>query len=115
MFSSCGELGLSLVAGHGLLIAVFSCGRIQALGTCASVAAVRRSVVVLHKLWFPETREIFLDQGLNSRPLNWQTDSYPLSLRGSPVVELLLKFYELVCESFTTPHNTVISVQLHIK
>ena len=55
----------------------FSCCRAQALGTQASVAVARersRST----------TCRTFPNQGLNSCPLHWLTDSYPLYHQGSP-------------------------------
>ena len=36
------------------------------------------SVVVAHGLGCSEACGIFLEQGLNPRPLHWQADSYPL-------------------------------------
>ena len=80
-FSSCGERGLLFVEVHGLLIAVASpCSGAWALGAQASVAVARGlwsagSVVVEHGLSCSAAHGIFLDQGSNPCPLNWQADS----------------------------------------
>ena len=60
--------GLSLVAVHGLLIAVASLSRSRALG-------VRASAVVAHRLSCSAACGVFPDQGLNPCPLHWQADS----------------------------------------
>ena len=49
------------------------------------------SVVVAHGVSCSVPYEIFLDQGLNWCPLNWQADSLPLSHQRSPL--FLKKFY----------------------
>ena len=72
-FSSCGKQGLLFVAVYGLLTAV-------------------ASVVVEHKLSCSMACGIFPDQGLNPRPLHWQTDSYALYHQGSPRVVLSYLF-----------------------
>ena len=70
-FSSCGERGLLLIveqrlrALEGLVFAA------RGLGSADSVVAPGLSG--------PEACGIFLDQGSNSRPLHWKTDSYPLA------------------------------------
>ena len=42
------------------------------------------SVAVVHGLNCSVACGIFLGQGLNPCPLDWQVDSYPLSHQGSP-------------------------------
>ena len=42
--------------------------------------------VVVHRLSCSVARGIFLDQGLNSRPLHWQVDSYSLCHQGNPTI-----------------------------
>ena len=37
----------------------------------------------------------FLNQGLNSRPLHWQVESYPLCHQGCPQIEILWSLYLL--------------------
>ena len=91
-FSNCSEQGLLVVAVHRLLPVV------------ASLVEPGPSVVVMQGLSCSVACGIFLDQGLNSRPLHWQTDSYPLHHRGSPTrnsfssVELLSRV-----QLFATP------------
>ena len=83
----------------------FSCCGAQALGARASqlqhtgsVVVVCRlqsagSVVVVCRLSCSAARGIFPDQGSNSCPLHWQTDSLPLRHQGSP---LFLKWSHLI-------------------
>ena len=52
--------------------------RARPLGTGVSVA-------VAHRFSCPTACEIFLDQGLNPRPLHWQADSHPLDHRENPL------------------------------
>ena len=76
LFSSCGEQGCSLVSVHEPLIEVASLAvehgsrahglrQLQPLG----------SVVAVHGLSCSTACGIFLDEGLNLCPLNWQLDS----------------------------------------
>ena len=51
---------------------------------CCSSPAPACSVVVAHRLSCPTAHGIFLDQGWNPCPLNWQVDSLPLGHQGSP-------------------------------
>ena len=44
------------------------------------------SLVLEHRLSCSVARGMFLDQGLNPRPLRWQADSCPWHHQGSPVV-----------------------------
>ena len=67
-FSSLASRGYSLVAAHGLLIAVASRCRAQALGLWTSV-------VVAHGLSCPAACGIFPAQGSNLYALHWQADS----------------------------------------
>ena len=60
------------------------------------------SVVVAHGLSCSTARGIFLDQGLNPCPLQWQADSYPLRHLGSPVVTKTATFTRQDCESWST-------------
>ena len=46
------------------------------------------SVVVTQGLCGSALGGIFLDQGLNARPLHWQVDSYPLDHQDSPLMHL---------------------------
>ena len=62
-FSSCDESGLLFVVVHASPFGGFSCCGAQALGTWDSV-------IVAHWLRCSETGGIFLDQGLNLRPLS---------------------------------------------
>ena len=67
----------------------FSCCGAWALDAWASVVVARGlhsagSVVVVHGLSCSAACGIFLDQGSNPCPLNWQADSYPLCHQGSP-------------------------------
>ena len=60
----------------------------------ASVAVVPRlqsagSIVVVHGLSCSTACGFVLNQGLNSRPLHWQVESYPLCHQGSPQIEIL--------------------------
>ena len=48
------------------------------------------SVIVAHELSCSMACGIFLDQGLNPCPLNWQADSYPLLHREIPSVTFLI-------------------------
>ena len=68
-FSSCGKQGLlySWTAAWWLLW-------LQSMGSTA----------VAHGLSYPEACGIFPDRGLNPHPLQWQTDSQPLSHQASP-------------------------------
>ena len=92
------RLSLAAVGGATFLCAMwiyhcggFSCCRVQALGTWASVVAALRlqstgSAVVVHRLSWPHSLacRIFPDQELNQCPLHWQVDSQPLNHQGSP-------------------------------
>ena len=60
---------------------------------------MRISVVVAQGLGCSTAREIFLDQGLNTCPLHWHADSYPLHHLGSPVVAKPATFMCQGCES----------------
>ena len=64
--------GYSLVVVHRLLIAVAS---LLAEHRLTGAQASAGSVVVVHGLTNPMAHGIFLDQGLNPCPLNWQVDS----------------------------------------
>ena len=57
------------------------------------------SVVVAQSLGCSTARGTFLDQGLNTCPLHWQADSYPLHHLGSPVVTQTATFTCQDCES----------------
>ena len=106
------ECGLSLAAAAGAPLWLwsrasrrgsFSCCGTQALGTRASVVATCRlssfglwalelgSAVVAHSLSCSAACVIFLDQGSNLCSLHWQTNSYPLYPRGSPILVFLKK------------------------
>ena len=74
-FSTCSEQGLLFLLVLGLLIAVASHYRAQALGTWASELQYLGSVVVAHGLSFPAACGIFPDQGSNLCPLHLQVDS----------------------------------------
>ena len=87
---ACG--GDSLVALHGLLIAVASLmeehgalgmrasvAAAHALGCCSSQALEHRLIVVVHRLSCCTAYGIFLDQGSNLYLLHWLVDSLPLS------------------------------------
>ena len=43
---------------------------------------------------------IFLDQGLNSSPLRWQMDSYPLRYQGSPTLSLKIHLCAYLVETW---------------
>ena len=58
-------------------------------GSWASVAAARGLRVEAHGLSCSTARGIPPDQGLNSCPVHWQVDSYPLCSQGSPSSGLL--------------------------
>ena len=96
-FSSCHEQGLLFAATCGLLIVVASLvGRAGAAGTRASVAASHRlrsygALALEHGLRYSVACGIFLDQGLNLCPLNWQADSFPLCCQGSPTRNFNMK------------------------
>ena len=60
----------------------------------ASVAVVPRLqsaglIVVVHGLSCSTACGFILNQGLNSRPLHWQVETYPLCHQGSPQIEIL--------------------------
>ena len=82
--------GYSLVAVHGLLIAMASLVAEHGLqGTQASIVAAHGlqsagSVVVVHRLSGLTARGFFLDQELNLCPLCWEVDSSPLDHQRSP-------------------------------
>ena len=95
--------GLSLIVGSGgysLAVVSWLLITVASLGTQAPAARGLRSF----NMWALEHRlsscamgvscsvacGIFPDQGLNSRPLHWQADSYPLRHQGSPEVFLIL-------------------------
>ena len=84
-FSSCGEWGYSLVAVHGLLTAAAS------LVAKHGLQSTQSSLVVAHGPSCPMARGIFLDQGLNPYPLNWQTDVNHWASR--EVLEKILKLH----------------------
>ena len=65
-FSSCSKWGLLFFVVHGLLIAVAS---------LVAEHGLVGSVVVVHGLSCSVACGIFLEQGLNPCPLNWQVDS----------------------------------------
>ena len=44
---------------------------------------------MVHGLSCSMARGFFLNPGLNSRPLHWQVESYPLCHQGSPQIEIL--------------------------
>ena len=90
-FSSCSELVLLFVAVCRLLTAVASLvehrlevcvplvlqssvAAVHGLSSCAQGLWSMGSVAVAHGLSCPMVCGIFLDQGLNTRPLHWQTD-----------------------------------------
>ena len=78
------EQGLLFIVEHRLLTLVASLVAEHGLwgfGSCGYTG----SVVVAHGLGCPSACGIFLDQGLNSCPLNWQMDSQPLGHQGSPI------------------------------
>ena len=77
-FSSCSERWLLFVVMLGLLIVLAS------LISQHRFQASLDSVVVVYNLSCPEACGIFLDQGLNPRPLHWQAESYPLCHQGGP-------------------------------
>ena len=98
-FSSGCEQGFPLVASHGLLFAVASLAVEHGLqGVWASEAAARGLSPRGSWLWTAGSAAavpgpscsvpcgIFLDQGSNLCPLQWQEDSLPLDHQGSPVV-----------------------------
>ena len=97
-FSSCCEWGYSLVAVHGLLIAMASLVAEHGLqGTQASIVAAHGlqsagSVVVVHRLSCLSARGFFLDQGLNLCPLCWEVDSSPLDHQRS-LIQFLKYIY----------------------
>ena len=89
--------GYSLVVVYGLLIAAtcftvehrHQALRLQQLKPVGSVVVVHGLqsmglVVVAQGLSCSETCGVFPDQGMNSCPLHWQVDSYPLHHQGSP-------------------------------
>ena len=91
------------------LVGFSSCGMwAQQLWHVGSVVTARGlqsagSVVVAHGLSCSVAREIFPDQGLNSCPLRWQADSYPLRHRGRLS---LLVFYRIAsCAGHTCPRS----------
>ena len=47
-------------------------------------------VITAHRLSFSVAHGIFLDQGLNPRPLHRQVDSYPLHHQGSQALSFLI-------------------------
>ena len=57
------------------------------------------SVVVTQRLGCSTARGIFLGQGLNTCPLHWQADSYPVHHLESPVVTKTATFTCQDCES----------------
>ena len=65
---------LSLVAASGGYCLVLLPGLLVAMA----------SFVAEHRLSCPVACGIFLDQGLNPCPLNWQADFLPLDHQGSP-------------------------------
>ena len=74
----------------------FSCCGAQTPGAQASVVVAQfpwlqhaGAVVLVHGLSCSAVCGIFLDQGLNSCPLHWQVNSYPLCPQGSPAYEFL--------------------------
>ena len=69
--------GYSLVAVHGLLIAMASLVAERGLQSAGSV-------VVVHRLSCLTARGFFLDQELNLCPLRWEVDSSPLDHQRSP-------------------------------
>ena len=72
LFSTCSEWGYSLVAVHGLLIALtsfFEEHRLQSTG----------SIDVVERLSCSKACGIFLDEGWNPCLLHWQADTLPLS------------------------------------
>ena len=93
VFSSCGKLGLRLVAEHELLTAVSSLVAEHGLQSLDSV-------VVAHGLSCSAACRIFLGQGSNLCPLNWQADSYLLYHRGSPRQQIFIslnKYLRMDC------------------
>ena len=93
-FSSCSERGLLFITVHGLLIAVASLAehRLQAL----SFQQLQHSgsVVAAHRLSCFMECEVFLDRALNSHPLHWQADTYPLYHQGNPVCEFCFYIFQ---------------------
>ena len=61
------------------------------------------SVVVMNRLSCSVAGGIFLDQGLNSCPLHWQVDFYPLHHRGSPTVLFLSRRFKMSIAFFPLP------------
>ena len=93
--SGCGERGLLFVMVHRLLVEVASLVE-RGLWSGASVVAV-------HSFSCSTACEIFLDQGLNPRPLHWQADSYPLDHQRSPNPPSFLK--PIFHIAFKIPHS----------
>ena len=80
----------SLIAVHGLLIAVASVvveHRLQGTWACSCRSLLQSpgSVAVAHRLSCSAAcGGIFSDEGSNPHPLHWQADSFPMSYQGSP-------------------------------
>ena len=97
--SSCKQRVLSS-CGMQLLIVVASLvaeHRLQ--GMPASVVVIHGlqstgSIAVVHGLFCPTACGIFLDQGSNQCPLQWQADSLPPSHHGSPLTSFLFFLQE---------------------
>ena len=90
LFYSCSKRGLiSNYCAWDSHCGDFSC-RARALGHTASVAVAPElkstgSGVEAHGLGCITACGIFPNQGSNTYPLHWQTDSLPLSHQGSPI------------------------------
>ena len=105
--SSCSERQLLSVAVCGPLVVTASLVSeywlsehrpqyLQHMGSGAVAYVLQRvdSVVVAHGLSCSTVCGIFLDQGSNSCPLHWQSDSYPLYHQGSPFGFLLTGYWQ---------------------
>ena len=79
------SLGYATRAALRLLIAVASLvAKHRLSGTWASVVAAGGLTSCGPQASRPVACGVFLDQGLNSRPLHWQMNSYPLDHQQSP-------------------------------
>ena len=91
-----GSGGYSLVAVHGLLIAVASlvvCGAQASVVVAHGLVSCGLRVLehglsscVAHRLSCSTVCGIFPGQGSNLCPLHWQMNSYPWSHQGSPLI-----------------------------
>ena len=106
-FSGCGVWGpLSSCVVRASHWGGFSCCGAQSLGSPASVAAAVDAdpIAVVHELSCSVVCGILPDQGSNPSPLQWNADSYPLCLQGSPWrVSACYEFYFLNLNSTFFP------------